>query len=334
MNVTTSTRRRITGGVAILLGAGALAALPMIGAAAAATPSIDAAAQQAWREALAHVALPAGGCFKANYPDAAWTRVACVRRPQRPFLPRHGTAATGVNTVGDGNDYAAAVSSLISQGVGSFYSVSGVTSEKSLLQSNAYTLQLNSNFFSTTVCDGALNPSSCLGWQQFVYENDSSSSAFMQYWLINWGVACPSGGWMASGTDCYRNSAAVPVPRQALSQLASLAVTGTAVANGTDTMMLTTATSAYVTTGSDSVVKLADYWTASEYNIIGDGDGSKAKFNTGTSITVEIGLKDGATAAPVCESDGGTTAETNNLTLGACKAFAGPTPTIGFIESN
>jgi hypothetical protein len=317
------------------IAAGALAASTMIGSGAlAATGVPDPAARQAWREALSRIHLPAAACFKANYPDVAWTRVACTTAPQRPYLPAHGGAANvGSNTVGDGHDYAAGVTGLISSGTGSFYKITGLTSETGFLnQANTYSLQLNSNFFTTTVCNGAADPSSCLGWEQFVYSNDGS--AFMQYWLIDYGPLCPSGGWMPSGTDCYKNSAAVAVPKQPLAQLANLSVSGTAVANGTDTMIFTTASSAYTTTGKDSVVELAAGWNASEYNVIGDGDGSKAKFNTGTSITVEIALKDGSTAAPTCETNAGTTAETNNLTLGGCKTFAGPSPTLGFVESN
>ena len=37
---------------------------------------------------------------------------------------------------------------------------------------------------------------------------------------------------------------------------------------------------------------------------------------------------------PKCLSNAGTTGETNNLNLGACKAKAGDTPLISFTESN
>ena len=41
---------------------------------------------------------------------------------------------------------------------------------------------------------------------------------------------------------------------------------------------------------------------ALEFNIIGDGGGSEANFNSGTKLTVEIAVNDGSTAAPTCES--------------------------------
>jgi hypothetical protein len=328
----TATARRTTLACATLLTAPLIVSAVLATAAAAATLP-DLQAREHWRDALSRISLPAGACFKANYPDIAWTRTACSRAPLTPYIPRHGTSlAVGGETTGNGNDYAAVVTHLISKGVGSFPSITGLKTESDDGESNDYSLQLNSNFFSTTVCNGATDPSECLGWQQFVYSN--SGEAFMQYWLINYGSRCPSGGWMAYSGDCYRNSNAVDVPVQALTKLATLEVTGTAVANGTDKMVLMAGTTAYTTSGNDSVVKLADYWTQSEYNVIGDGGGSEAKFNTGTSITVNIALTDGATTAPTCEADDGTTGETNNLTLGACTTSSGSTPSVKFVESH
>ena len=127
----------------------------------------------------------------------------------------------------------------------------------------------------------------------------------MQYWLLNYGSKCPAGGWMAYSGDCYRNSAAIGVPTQVIAQLANLKLTGSAVRGGTDTFVFTTASEAYSTTGSDSVVDLASAWNAVEFNVVGDGGGSSARFNKGSSITVQIALKDGATAAPACKSNDG-----------------------------
>jgi hypothetical protein len=84
----------------------------------------------------------------------------------------------------------------------------------------------------------------------------------------------------------------------------------------------------------DSVVDLATDWKASEFNIFGDGNGSEAVFNTGSTIKVKIAVTDGSTSAPTCEPDAGTTAETNNLKLKSCTASSGATPAIAFKESN
>jgi hypothetical protein len=313
-------------------------ALALVAPALAASPparSPDAQMHEDWREAIARTPVPQEGCFAAAYPDTGWKQVACTVAPRRPYVPRTGVPRSGRRsyTTGDGNDYSAVVTGLISSAVGSFPAVTGLKSEKGYgNQANTYSLQANSQFFTTSVCGGATTPSSCLGWQQFVYSN--SGTAFMQYWLINYGSKCPSGGWMSYSGDCYRNSAAVSVPTQVITQLGSLKVTGTAVSGGIDTMVMTTASKAYSTTGKDSVVNLATAWNAVEFNIVGDGGGSAAKFNKGTTLTVGIALKDGSTAAPTCKGDDGTTGETNNLTLGACTVSGGTAPSVSFTEKD
>ena len=75
---------------------------------------------------------------------------------------------------------------------------------------------------------------------------------------------------------------------------------------------------AYKTTGEDSVVYLSTGWKESEFNIVGDGGGSEADFNSGSSITVKSAVTNGTTNAPICASNAGTTGETNNLNLGSC----------------
>ncbi len=318
-------------GVVRFLSVAILAGLPAAARAAdapSAAQSREAQARADWAAAIAKLPVPQEGCFKASYPSAEWHQVACNTAPNRPYVPRNGHRGF---TVGDGNDYSAVASSLVSSSTGSFSAVSGVTHETGYdSQANTYSIQLNSQFFATPVCNGATTPSSCLGWQQFVYTN--SGSAFMQYWLLDYGSKCPSGGWMSYEGDCYRNSRAVSVPTQVIAQLGTLKLTGTAVAGGTDTFVMTTATDAYSTTGKDSVVDLAGAWKAVEFNVVGDGGGSAAKFNKGSRITVEITLKDGSSAAPACQSDDGTTGETNNLTLGSCST-AGGTPAVEFTES-
>lgn len=282
--------------------------------------------QHAWREAIARTAVPFNeGCFEAEYPSTLWKRVQCVEAPNKEYRP---TGRIGRQVVGDGNDYAAQVGGLASSAVGNFPSVTGVSVETNEGQRNVYSIQLNSNFMNTAVCSGH---SGCLSWEQFVYSS-GEKSAFMQYWLINYG-SCPS-GWNTSGSSCWKNSAAVAVPQQAISTLSTQQVSATAVNGGSDTFVFTVGGKAYSTTGSDSVVGLATGWNASEFNIVGDGGGSRAKFNPGSSITVRVGMNNGGTDAPVCASNAGTTGETNNLTLGACTATGGATPYIQFVESN
>jgi hypothetical protein len=289
----------------------------------------DAAIQEAWRETMARTSAPGEGCFRTDYPSTIWKGVACVAAPNRPHL--HPGRLSPL-TVGDGSDYAAVVSGLISTTVGSFPAVMGVTGETSQGASNSYSLQINSQFFSSPTCAKAARPSQCTGWEQFVYDSEGPS-AYMQYWLINYGASCPS-TWMSDHQgSCYRNSNAVSVPHEAITNLKTLRMSGAAVAKGIDTLVLTVGTKAYGVTGKDSVVYLADAWKTSEWNIFGDGDGSEADFNKGASVTVKIALTDGKTTAPTCKGGDGTTAETNNLTLGKCVAAGGTTPSVTFTES-
>lgn len=299
-------------------------------AAPAAAADVQSRLHEAWQDQIAKTPVPQEGCFKAEYPSKVWVKVQCVAAPLTPYVPRRGLGAA---TVGNGNDYAAVAHGPITSAVGSFPFVTGVKTENDQGFANTYSLQLNSNFFSTTVCNGATNPSNCLGWQQFVYSS-SSLASFIQYWLINYGNTCPPGGWMSYAGSCYRNSNAVGVPQEAITQLAHLKISGTAVAGGTDSFVTTTATKAYSTGGADSVVNLAAGWRANEFNVVGDGGGSEAVFNTGSSITVQISQKDGTKLKPVCTANDGTTGETNNLNLGACSGVGGSAPYIRFVEKN
>ncbi len=314
------------------IGAAGLSVAMAAAAAAAAPAPSDARARAAWGTMMAHVRVPGEGCFKASYPSTAWQQVACKAAPARPYLPRHGARG---DIVGNGNDYAAVTATLTASAVGSFPVTKDVKSETGYGgEPNTYSLQLNSDFMTTAPCAGASNPSQCLTWEQFVYSS-SETAAFMQYWLINYGSNCPRGaGWMSYEGSCYRNSAAVDVPQLPITDLGKLQLSGAAVSGGNDTLVFTSPTEAYSTSGKDSVVDLATAWQASEFNVIGDGGGSEAKFNKGASITVEIALDDGATVAPVCKAHDGTTGETNNLKLGKCTAKGGATPTVTFTEAH
>jgi hypothetical protein len=294
-----------------------------------APPSSDAesVAQEAWRDSIANTEAPSEGCFMAEYPSLSWMPVGCVKAPARPFIPRSGKGGTDI--VGDGTDYAASVSGLLSKTIGSFPAVKGVKTEVGAGGPNDYSLQLNSNFMTTAACKGK---SGCQSWQQFIYAS-GEQLVFMQYWLIKYGTTCPT-GWTSFETDCYTNSRAVTAPVEAITSLQTLKVSGTAKLHGFDSVVFTAGTMAYSTTGKDSMVDLATAWQQSEFNIIGDGDGSAAVFNTGSTIRVKVAVTDGSTAAPTCAKNAGTTGETNNLNLRACTAAGGAHPYILFNEGN
>jgi hypothetical protein len=315
----------------LALGVGTLFCVSAASTAQATTASRAAEARLhvAWRASISGMASPGKGCFTAAYPNTAWTRVACVSAPDRPYAP--------APVAGGGEDFAAGVSTPISSAVGSFPSITGLKSEKNIGISDQYSLQLNTQYFTTSACADSQYPPQCNGWQQFVFAQgggkNGTSSAYMIYWVINYGPECPS-GWNQYALNCWVASAAVPVPHLKLSALAGLQLSGTVASGGNDTVELTTSNNAYIQSGLDSVLGLAGSWKIAEYNVLGNGGGSQANFNTGTNIAVSIALTDGSKTAPTCRSGAIFTYETNNLNLGTCSGKTGKTPSISFTESN
>ena len=314
---------------------------------AVAVDSAESMARENWRAAMAHNIAAPEGCSHASYPSLVWEAVECkVAHPLfHPVFHKPNKGAAQV--VGNGDDYVVSVSGLITETLGTFPTVSDVTTEKSagvaafgdggILGSNDYTLQANTNYTGTTAaCAGH---SGCTVWQQFIYSTDyntkGEAAVFMQYWLIDWGTkACPSGFGSDGDGDCYGNSNYVAAPDVKITSLGSLSLSGTVVAGGNDTVVFNSGTEAYSITGKDSVLDISSVWTQTEFNVVGDAGGSRADFNKGASITVKVAVKDGSTAAPKCVADEGSTGETNNLTLGSCTASSGSTPYIEFTEKD
>jgi hypothetical protein len=317
--------------------------------AASAAPDSEAIARDNWREFMSRNPAAEPGCFHAAYPNYLWEKTECLAIPQNHVHPvrRQPAGGPAAQVTGNGNDYVAQAAGLISATLGTFPKVTGVTSERSvgvaafggggILGPNEYTLQINTNFTGTTsTCAGH---SGCTVWQQFIYSPDynvnGQAAVFMQYWLIGWGnSACPRSWMSAGGGDCFRNSNFVAAPDIPITSLGSLTLSGSAVAGGNDTVVFNSGTHAYSISGADSVVNIAQVWRQSEFNVVGNAGGSRANFNSGSSVTVKIALTDGSTAAPTCVAGAGSTGETNNLNLGACTASSGTTPSVQFTESN
>jgi len=341
--------------------------------AAQATNDVVAAAQtqalQTWHESVKQAGPPAEGCWSISYPDHIWKQETCGKVTSyrstppivRPILPAasHSTAAdfsskaaagNSANTTGDGTDYSALTASLTRSATGSFPTVKGVTSESGAYGANSYTLQLNTNISDDVVQLGNTSPycksngyKKCATWQQFIYSTDEGSGypeVFIQNWLfIGKGDKCPAGwGSFSQGYyGCYINSNGVKVPNVLVKNLATVKLAGSATAGGNDTVTYTYGTKVYAISQKDSTLDIASSWKQSEFNIVGDGsDSPAANFNKGSSLTVKLAVNDGSTKAPTCvgPSNGGTTGEYNNLTLGKCTASSGSTPSIQFVESN
>lgn len=309
-----------------------------------------------WRHSMANSRPPAAGCLTVSYPDTEWRRTQCVEAPRRPPARPPSLALLAV---GDTNgDYSAQVASgtTISLAEGAFLRVSGLTAETDDGVANVFSLQLNSNRFSTPACNGSMTGqtngvSNCQGWAQFTYTNPfqalsgpaSYGGVYIQYWLINYGQSCP-GGWSnnsgATIPDCYYNSPVTQVPLQRISALGSFTLTGSPGSAGNDSVVFSIGGTLYSAANltSNPNIFLNGSWSVAEFNVVGDGGYTSAVFNTGTTLVVKTSVTNGMATPPTC-TNGSTTGETNSLTrTPPCCPLAGSRdgspPSILFLESS
>jgi hypothetical protein len=181
---------------------------------ATAQPSAEEAAKrEAWRATIARAPAPKKGCFTAPYPKTEWQEFPCAPPSWYP----NQASGPRPDTVGLGSDYSAQVSG-ISSAAGSFDGVTPAAITEGGLwwgkncpppiplpchptqpcihpdhdgaaaptctqpTSNAFSLQLNTQYFPTTACRGVTE---CRGWQQFVFSQDQCNGpyVFIEYWL-------------------------------------------------------------------------------------------------------------------------------------------------------
>jgi hypothetical protein len=296
-----------------------------------------------WQGAISHLRTPGPGCYHASFPALQWHQVKCVTAPERPLVPRaSSTLRGGPEKVGDGHDYSAVVTGLISSATGTFADVSPKITEKGQIGgegskiANEFTLQLNTQFFSgSPACAKAKSPSKCQAWQQFVYETDVNQ-IFMQYWLIDYAATCPS-GWFSYSDDCYTNSASATFGGGALTakKLASVTLTASATSGGDDSISLSVGSGQATTVSAkDTKVDLASNWNTSEWGVFGDGGGSEAYFGKDSTLESVTTLTASSSGAPTCE-DEGFTGETTNLTLTATPAIgSASSPTMASKQTN
>jgi hypothetical protein len=324
----------------------ALAAVSVsAGSASAATQRIRTKGE--WQAALAQVPEPGTGCYHASYPVLQWHAVRCVAAPRWPVAPalRPGSAMRAAPAmVGDGDDYSARVSGTISKATGSFHHVTSTITERGKVGNvgskvaNAFSLQLNSQFFSgSPACSGSSDPAGCLGWQQFLYTYyDHMGDVSMEYWLLNYSATCPS-GWFKYSSDCYTNSSASTLPGGPVTakQLAEVKMSGSATSGGNDEVSLSVGSGrATLVADTDSKVDLAKFWNTTEWGVFGDGGGGEAFFSANTTLEAQTVLKTTSSSAPACISEG-FTGETNNLNLSRTPALGSePSPTMASRQTN
>jgi hypothetical protein len=202
---------------------------------------------------------------------------------------------------------------------------------------NAFTLQLNSEFFSTPVCSGSAKPSKCLGWQQFVYAyhySGNTNEVFMQYWLLHWNTTCPA-GWGSYGHDCYTNSPASSYGSLPAKDLGDITFVGRASSGGNDEVTLSnTSGQASSASNSDSELDLSAVWDTTEWGVFGDAGGGEANFGADSTLEAQTTFQATSSSAPTCV-DEGFTGETNNLDLTKTKALGTESsPTMASKQTN
>jgi len=309
-----------------------------------------------WGRTMMQLPLPGAGCFRASYPAAAWSRVACVASPRVWFPPAAGGRHPAI-IGGSGYQYGIDVLPLTMIGaIGTIEDVAGAKTITSCapkvaqpyscgshgLGPNVYSLQLNSNNFSTAACGERID---CAGWEQFVYTNQpqyyrGGGNLIIQDWLLATGskaLKCQS-GWTASKPDCYRNAPySVLVPTVPVSQLQDVALSGSATASG-DSVFLADGFYVYgmKNAQSDGIADLSEHWTGAQFNLIGNSSGNRAVLNQGATITIAVEAVTGYAVAPKCKGESSTTAEENNLSFVAppLDAQSKQYPSILFTESN
>jgi hypothetical protein len=309
--------------------------------------AVKARSLETWRLNMVKRTLPkTSGCFTASAPSRVWKDAPCIEPPNIPMVPRQIDDVVAFVGAGTGIS-AQAPSGLITSTTGSFDSVTGATSMSSPIGNagapvaNAYTLQINTEFFASTACAGSPNPN-CRGWEQFVYfSNGSNAQVFIQYWLIAYNTSCPA-GWnqfvFSGGSTiyCYRNAPnSIPAPVYGVGSLSQMAFTGN-VNSGGDSASLSVGTSMFAITGNNSV-NASTGWRTAEFNIFGAGGsssgGGAVEFNAGASLVPRTRITYGGTQAPTCVAQG-FTGETNNLNLGPNPpATSAPGPAVAFTET-
>jgi hypothetical protein len=326
------------------VGASALALLLSVGmtAGAAASAPPVASDRDSWNTEISQLARPAGeGCFTATYPKLAWKPVACVAPPDAPMLPK--VPGPTPLTVGGGNHIVAqSPGGPITQAIGTFKNAGSVTSVSSPINNvgppvaNAYTIQLNTNFFTAVgPCAGATIPAICLGWTQFIFANDGTSGIlYLEYWLVNYGTnPCPGGGWAPIMGHCRLATPGTAVPNTPISDISNPVTQLVGDVTTLETATLTLPSGSF-TTSATSILDPTGSWTEAEFNVLGYGGGGMATFNAGASAMPKVQINYGGTAAPICSAVG-YSAETNNLQFGTpTPSPIGAGPATMFLENS
>lgn len=328
---------------------------------------------KSWAQVMSKTPAPSTGCFVASEPDTTWREVPCGEAPSAPrripekllsqFLAEQESTPSGTEPprtpeiVGNGTDPGAQVTGTLKWAQGSFTNEVGGTSESDTNVgptgqsatnpgSNSYSLQMNTNLFTSSACDN----STCKGWEQLIYD-PLAQQAYIEFSVVGWTSTanCPAtlpntynAGAGGSIKVCYKNTTPVTVPAVAASNLANVTMIGsTDASTNTDTVTMVIGGTSYANNQTSVLGLASGGWNYAEFNVFGEDNGTQASFgSTPTSLEVQVLTESTVSteAAPSCPGaspSGWNTVENNTLSLvGSCCAFGGPQPGIQFMESN
>jgi hypothetical protein len=344
--------------------AGLLASVVVVTAAASASAASEQAVVRQWSQAIRHTALPGVGCFRSSSPSPTWQRVACAPgRPPRGFHedPPRGSgsqdslgllpqapSAPGEGQVGGGHGgvYSAEVpTGTITSAIGSIPSVTPGATEEDEGAAERFSLQLNSNEFPGAPACGAVV--GCTGWEQFIYAGafpgvpSLENVVLIEFWALNYlpgGGKCSNIGseWVAFGNNCDLKSERTTLPGGPLkiSGLTGTTLEGRANSGGNSEVVMVTGSGKAVATGAANVLNLEKGWKFAEFGVLGNFNGTEAKFSANTTMTVNTVIKSASDAPPICRITQ-ETAESNNLTAEGTPALSSqPFPTISSQQTN
>jgi hypothetical protein len=288
------------------------------------------------------------GCSSAAVSGSANQAPTAPRPISDRLLAHYLAEVQGAKTpeiVGNATDPGATVTGTLKGAQGSFVSEYGGANENDSNSSaphpgsNSYTLQMNTNLFTSPAC----NVASCKGWEQLVYD-PQIQQAYIEFSLVGYSGNCPS-GWSSYTTKtgniqvCFFNTTTIPVPAVPAASLAGVKMIATTNAT-TDTLTMVVNGTSSPVLSLPSVLGLAGGWQYAEFNVFGEDNGTQASFTSPTSLEVQVLTQSASAtrAAPTCPGGSPSnwnTTETNTLSLvGGCCAFGGDQPGIQFFESN
>jgi hypothetical protein len=290
-------------------------------------------------------------CYSTHYPSTALTEVPCLPESTTVYMVRRlrTDSAPAPQTAGAGTDFFATVTNGSTTGViGSFPTVN-VKSEAQTGSgtpqpiANSYSIQINPNNYTSPRCTNAngMSVNGCTGATvQFVYgtgECNGTPCLELEYWLFNVPKKfCPTDPTQWSFYDgsfggipgCFLNVKGAPIAAISWPELSSAQFIALAT-SATDFFFVVGADGGAGMVQSDSDGLSTGGWVSTEFNLVGDGDGSEATFSDGTStlglnLAVQFQQTAGSnqpaslSCSPFAGGDGDSTGESNNLNLGTC----------------